>query len=269
AMRIVISVMVDSLAGAGDALERLLNLLSGYELKATFFISCGPDRNAPFLSRLRNAHHISLHADNLFAIAEQGHEIGLAPWDPVSWRQKAAVAHRQWLADQWSRGFESWRELFSEEPASHAATGFQAHPELFRLEQDSGIRYASDTRGKTPFYPLMQNQRSSCLQLPVTLPGAGEMPGGSTRPEVHQHEEIYDASLNRLPLGHHWRFVAGQDDPELLEKLIVMWRGSSGEFMTLDGLAQVATKLQPRQHIVGWETLTEGHSVAAQSIQEE
>ncbi len=268
-MRITISVMVDSLAGAGDALHQLLDLLSSYELKATFFVSCGPDRNAPLLSRLRGADHISSFADNLHAIPEQGHEIGLAPWDPVSWRQKAAVAHRQWISEQWTRALESWQDLFSEEPVSHAATDFQVHPELFRLEQHSGMKYASDTCGKTPFYPLMVSQNSSCMQLPVTLPGIRELLNSDAVADERLHEEIYDTSLNRLPLGHHWRFVAGQDDLQLLEKMIVMWRGSSGEFMTLAELAEIAAESQPHQHIVGWDTLADGRSVAAQSIQAE
>jgi len=268
-MRITISVMVDSLAGAGDALEQQLQLLSSYELKATFFISCGPDRNAPLLSRLRGADHISSYADNLHAIPEQGHEIGLAPWDPVSWRLKAAVAHRQWISEQWKRALEGWRDLFSEDPLCHAATDFQVHPELFRLEQHSGMKYASDTRGKTPFYPLMLKQHSSCMQLPVTLPGVRELLNSDDLAEERLHEEIYDASLSKLPLGHHWRFVAAQDDLQLLEKMIVMWRGSSGEFMTLAELAEAAAGSQLQQHIVGWDTLADGHSVAAQSIQQE
>jgi hypothetical protein len=268
-MRITISVMVDSIAGAGDALQQLLQLLSSYELKATFFISCGPDRNAPLLSRLRGADHISSYADNLHAIPEQGHEIGLAPWDPVSWRQKAAVAQQQWISEQWQRAFESWRDLFCEDPISHAATDFQVHPLLFQLEQQSGMGYATDTCGKTPFYPLMVNQHSSCLQLPVTLPGIRELLNSDAVANERLHEEIYDASLSTLPLGHHWRFVAGQDDLQLLEDMIVMWRGSSGEFMTLAGLAETAAESQPHQHIVGWDTLADGRSVAAQSVQSE
>jgi hypothetical protein len=268
-MRITISVMVDSLAGAGDALQQLLQLLSSYELKATFFVSCGPDRNAPLLSRLRGADHISSFADNLHAIPEQGHEIGLAPWDPVSWKQKAAVAQQQWISEQWTRGIESWRDLFSEDPISHAATDFQVHPELFRLQQHSGMKYASDTRGKTPYYPLMINQPSSCLQLPVTLPGIRELLYSDVVTDERLHEEIYDTSLNRLPLGHHWRFVAGQDDLQLLEKMIVMWRGSSAEFLTFAELAEAAAESLPQQHVVGWDTLSDGRSVAAQSVQAE
>ncbi len=268
-MRITLSVMVDSLAGAGDALHQLLDILSSYELTATFFVSCGPDRNAPWLSRLRGADHISSFADNLHAIPEQGHEIGLAPWDPVSWRQKAAVAHQQWISEQWRRGIESWRELFSEDPASHAATNFQVHPLLLQLQQQSGMRYASDTIGKTPFYPLMGNQHSSCMQLPVTLPDVQELLHSHAVTTGQIHEEIYDASLNKLPLGHHWRFIAGEDDLQLLEKMIVMWRGSSGEFMTLAALAEVAAESQPHRHVVGWDTLADGRSVAAQSIQAE
>lgn len=268
-MRITMSIMVDSLAGAGDALEQLLRLLSSYGIKASFFVSCGPDRNAPALSRLRGAHHISRHADNLFAIPEHGHEVGVAPWDPVSWRQKAAVAHSQWISEQWARALESWQDLFSEKPVSHAATYFQVQPLLFRLEQQFGMKYASDTCGKTPFYPLMIDQQSSCLQLPVTLPVAAELLNSDVVPGERLHEEIYDASLSRLPFGHHWRFEAGRDDLQLLEKMIVMWRGSSGEFITLAGLAEAAMESQPQQHIVGWDSRADGRSVAAQSIQSE
>lgn len=84
---------------------------------------------------------------------------------------------------------------------------------------------------------------------------------------AHLHEELFDASLKLLPQGQHWRIVAGRDDLELVEKLIVMWRGASKEFISLSQIAAIySVDGEVRQHQVGWQEIGTGHYVAAQSL---
>jgi hypothetical protein len=45
------------------------------------------------------------------------------------------------------------------------------------LEQEYGLKYASDTRGGPPFLPQLTNGVSACPQLPTTLPTFDEILG--------------------------------------------------------------------------------------------
>ena len=266
-MRISLSVLVNTISGTGHSLEQLLHLFKSYELKVTFFISTGPDRNLSFAKRIGQRGLIHKVSESLQSISTEGHDVGMGSYDPVNWERKAAHAGSDWIRSNWQRGIDCWSEAMGAMPLMHAASGYQVHPELFACEERAGLLCASDTRGQSPFYPEMQNRRGSVLQLPVTVASAEEMLRVSPGCETHLHEELYDSSLKLLPQGQHWRIIAGRDEIELVEKLIVMWRGSSKEFVTLKQLAdKFSTGNEVKYHQVGWKELGREHYVAAQSL---
>jgi len=62
-------------------------------------------------------------------------------------------------------------------PKSHAAAGWQINAHALELEREYGMQYASDTRGYAPFWPMLEAERSTCVQLPTTLPTFDELLG--------------------------------------------------------------------------------------------
>ncbi len=267
-MRITLSIMINTVSACGEPLAQMLELLRSYEISATFFVSTGTDHALPWARRLGGRGEIRRQAESLLAINAAGHDVGMSSHDPQVWSNKAAHADASWVREQWRKGVSEWSELFGEQPQMHAAANYQLHPELFACEQDAGLKFASDTRGQTPFYPVMLGVESSVLQLPVTVASPEEMMRIKPNCLAHLHEELFDASLKLLPQGQHWRIVAGHDDLRLVEKLIVMWRGTSKEFISLTQIADFyAVDGEVHLHRVGWQEIgTTGHYVAAQSL---
>ncbi|MGD9096344.1 MAG: hypothetical protein PVJ58_10580 [Chromatiales bacterium] len=264
-MRTTISVTVETVSGATTGLERLLALFSAYELRVTFFISLGPGRDSGFFRRLTASNHLLAHADIFRAIQKAGHDLGMAPWDTSAWASRAAHADREWTRGQWKRALESWQDLFNVNPASHAATDFQVNPWLFAFEQQAGLAFASDVLGKSPFFPVMQSIESRCVQLPVTLVPLSVLRATGKYQESTLHEELFASSQKILPAGQHWR-ISSDESPALVEKMIVMWKGSSREFLTLPAVAEAAAESDIRQHTVGWARQEDAGWAATQSL---
>ena len=62
-------------------------------------------------------------------------------------------------------------------PQGFGAPGWQCSPISLRLLDECGFTYASDTRGRHPFYPSLGGARLRTLQLPTTLPTLDEVVG--------------------------------------------------------------------------------------------
>ena len=142
-MRTTISVIVETLSGATRGIEKLLALFDAFDIRTSFFLSLGPDRNAAFLKRRRSSGYLETCADHFQAIRQSSHDLGIAPWDPGRWSRKAAHADAARTRNQWDRALEAWYGLFPDAPAGHAATDFQANPWLFELEEDEELAFAS------------------------------------------------------------------------------------------------------------------------------
>jgi hypothetical protein len=71
----------------------------------------------------------------------------------------------------------AFKQVFGVYPDSHAAAGWQMNSYALGLEQEYGLKFASDTRGQTPFWPRLSQGRSTCPQLPTTLPTFDELLG--------------------------------------------------------------------------------------------
>lgn len=263
-MRTTISVIVETVSGATVGIEKLLALFNAYEIKASFFLSPGPGRDAGFFGRRRSSNHLLNLVDGPNAILSAGHDLGMAPWDSAEWAARAARADEQWIRSQWNLALASWQEAFGTTPTSHAATDFQVNPILFELEQGAGLGFASDTMGKSAYLPVMQKRQGECVQLPVTLTPLPVL-RSSGIPDGKLHEELYARSQKILPIGQHWRIDA-DEDPELVEKMIVMWKGSSREFIPLSAIADNASASDIRQHTVGFDKLADTCWAAAQSL---
>ena len=264
-MRTTISVSVETLSGATTGVGKLLDLFGAYAIRASFFVSLGPGRDTGFLKRRMPSSHIAGHLDVLRAIPEAGHDLGMAPWDSAAWAAHAAHADEQWTRTQWQQAVDSWQGAFDDNPASHAASSFQVNPWLFVIEQQADLAYASDVLGKSPFLPVMQEQPGHCPQLPVTLVPAPVLRAAGGIPGEKLHEELFALSQKILPMGQHWRIDA-DENPDLVEKMIVMWKGMWREFLPLSAIAEAAAMADIRQHGVGWDQLADGSWAATQSL---
>ena len=201
-----LKVDVDTLRGTRERVPRLVNALKRHGADATFYFSVGPDHTGRALRRafrpgfaskvvrtsvlkhyglktllygvLLPGPHIGRKAGDIMrATRDAGFEVGLHTYDHVRWQDFVARRGERWTRREFERGLSAFTEVFGTPPASHAAAGWQMNAHALQLEADSGLSYASDCRGTTPFYPRLAREASSCLQLPTTLPTFDELLG--------------------------------------------------------------------------------------------
>lgn len=201
-----LKVDVDTLRGTREGVPRLAALFQKLGVDATFYFSVGPDHTGRALRRvfrkgfaqkvartsvlrhyglktllygvLLPGPDIGLKAGEVMReVHARGFEVGLHTYDHVRWQDYVAGASPAWTRIEFERGMQAFERVFGFYPKSHAAAGWQVNAHALELEREYGLAFASDTRGQTPFWPMLEAGRSSCLQLPTTLPTFDELLG--------------------------------------------------------------------------------------------
>lgn len=203
---IALKVDVDSLRGTREGVPRLLDLFAQSGISATFLFSLGPDHTGRAIKRIFRPGFFSkvqrtsvldhyglktllygtllpgpdigkLCASIMCATHAAGHETGIHTWDHILWQDHVRYRDEPWTQHQIKLAASRYQEIFGVTPHTHGAAGWQMNDAAL-LELDRlGFRYASDGRGAAPYYPHVQGQRLTCMQLPTTLPTLDELIG--------------------------------------------------------------------------------------------
>jgi hypothetical protein len=67
--------------------------------------------------------------------------------------------------------------------SSFASPAWMVTRDLLQLEEESGLRFASDSRGRRPFLPTFEGRECKVPQVPVSLPTLDESLGARSRGE--------------------------------------------------------------------------------------
>jgi undecaprenyl phosphate-alpha-L-ara4FN deformylase len=258
-----LKVDVDTLRGTREGVPRLVALLRKHNVDATFYFSVGPDHTGRALRRvfrkgfaqkvartsvlkhyglktllygvLLPGPDIGRSAGAVMrSVHDAGFEVGLHTYDHVRWQDYVAAATAAWTRVEFERGVEAFERVFGFPPQSHAAAGWQINAHGLELEQEYGLRYASDTRGGPPFVPVLAGGRSSCPQLPTTLPTFDEILGTDGVDESSIADAVFRlsaAAAAATPSGHVQVFTLHAELEGMLlldafESLLVKWRDS-------------------------------------------
>ena len=288
-MRVALRVEVDSLRGLRLGVPNLMRLFSDYQVRASFFFPLGHDYAGRHpLRTWRDRHRLGLPAlaygtlvpapslgaegrDLMAAARANGHEVGLFGLSPRHWRHRLAHADSSWVGRQCETLWSTFLELGGAAPSALATPGWQVNPALLPALSAARYRYSSLTRGKLPYHPVLQGERSAVPEIPTTLPTVVELlnqPGVSVD---NVHEYLYAESQHLLPAGHVFAASADREGIEwlgLMEKLLVMWKGQDGAVRALgDVLKEIDTATLPH-HQVGWGRVDGNPDpVAMQSVQ--
>ena len=279
--RIGLKVDVDTLRGTREGVPRLMALLRKLGLDATFYFSVGPDHTGRALRRvfrkgfaqkvartsvlkhyglktllygvLLPGPDIGRSAGAVMrSVRDAGFEVGLHTYDHVRWQDYVATATAAWTRAEFERGLEAFERVFGFPPQSHAAAGWQINAHGLELEQEYGLRYASDTRGGAPFVPVLARGTSSCPQLPTTLPTFDELLGVGGVDESTIADAVFrlsaaDGALagNAAPVGNVQVFTLHAELEGMLlldafESLLVKWRDSGASIMRMAKIHEVA-----------------------------
>jgi peptidoglycan/xylan/chitin deacetylase (PgdA/CDA1 family) len=129
-------------------------------------------------------------------VHDAGFEVGLHTFDHVRWQDYVAGASEAWTRIEFERGMSAFERVFGFFPKSHAAAGWQINAHALELEREYGLGYASDTRGYAPFWPMLKAERSTCPQLPTTLPTFDELLGRDGIDESNIADAVFRLSEN-------------------------------------------------------------------------
>jgi len=268
-MQIALKVDVDTLRGTLEGVPALLRLFDRLGVRATFLFSLGPDHTGRairrifrpgFFAKVRRTSVTSHYGiktllygtllpgpdigrragDVMRAAAAAGHEVGIHCHDHIRWQDHVAHRDAAWTRREMERAAEAFERVFGRPAHAHGAAGWQVNAHALAFEEQAGYRWASDTRGSSPFLPVMNGIASRCPQLPTTLPTLDELLGLDGIEAANVHLRVLAASERQLPAGHVYTLHAELEGMQLLpvmERLLAGWRAAGQEMLAVDDIA--------------------------------
>jgi len=226
---VALKVDIETYAGTRDGVPRLLELLDRFGIKATFYFSMGPDNTGKairrifmrkgFLRKILRTRTTAAYGlktmlyglllpppliaasfpDVLKAVAAKGHDVGIHCWDHVKWHDLLPWFPKPVTAMELGKASRQFAEIFGYRTRTTAAPGWIVTADALEIEDAMGLAYCSDSRGRAPFYPVMDGRRFQTLQIPTTWPTIDELLGenGITTANVN------DYYLANLQPGFH------------------------------------------------------------------
>jgi len=192
---------VDTYQGMRRGVPRLLSLLRENDLRATFYLSIGPDasgravlqilKNPRFLKKMVRTRAASLYGfrtalygtllpspkialsfpDLVRRILAEGHEAQFHAWDHRRWQDELAVRPEGWIRDWFSRGIDGFEALTGKRPTSFGAPAWLIDDRVLSIVRDLRFDYLSCTRAKAPFI----HEGTGLIEIPSDLPCFEEM----------------------------------------------------------------------------------------------
>ncbi|MDB5808284.1 MAG: polysaccharide deacetylase [Betaproteobacteria bacterium] len=297
-MKLALKIDVDTYRGTREGVPRLVELLKQQGAGATFLFSLGPDNTGQAIKRVLRpgfmrkvsrtsvVEHYGIRtllygtvipapdigrrcAGILREVRDAGFEVGIHTWDHVKWQDGVATADREWTTQQMQLAYDRYADIFGERAHVHGAAGWQMNRHAYRLTQQLGFEYASDTRGSTPFIPIYNAEIIACPQLPTTLPTLDELLGlnGLTPDNVAEH--VLKLSRDPLPTGHVYTLHAELEGMKLLpvfERLLTGWREAGCELVSLKTyFEELDVKTLPRHNVADAEIPGRSGTLAVQA----
>ncbi|MDP7029169.1 MAG: polysaccharide deacetylase family protein [Phycisphaerales bacterium] len=194
-MKLGLRIDVDTFRGTRDGLPALRRLLDSRGIRASFFLTVGPDNMGRHIWRLLRPSflmkmlrsgapniygwdillrgtlgsgpliHKRLNAQ-LSELGRDGHEIGTHAWDHHWWQVAAHVAGKDRLQQEMQRAHDAIADAVGRAPTCAAAPGWRCTPDMLASREGLGYTYASDCRGQGVFQPD-HGPPQICVNLPT------------------------------------------------------------------------------------------------------
>ena len=197
---------VDTRRGLDEGVPRLLELFRRRGIRASFFVTMGPDHSGrairralrpSFLAKMWRTNPFKLYGlRTLFSgtlvparlvgagspamlrhIAGEGHEVAPHGWDHVGWQDRIHRLDQLAIRADLDLAARSFTAAVGVAPSASAAPGWRTSAAALTVQDGRGLLYASDTRGETPFRPRVDGSVLETIQLPTTMPTMDEMLG--------------------------------------------------------------------------------------------
>jgi undecaprenyl phosphate-alpha-L-ara4FN deformylase len=212
---LAVKVDVCTHAGMRDGVPALMRLFDDLGVRASFFVSLGPDHSGRairrifrpgFLDKMKRTNAVGTYGwrtllygtllpgpqiarsfpETMRALMRDGHEVAMHGYDHVYWQDQLPKLTATEVRAELDRARAAFTEILGTAPKAFGAPGWQCTAASFACEDAAGLAYHSDTRGAAPFVPEMDGQRFRTLDIPTTLPTLDEAYGreGTTLTEL-------------------------------------------------------------------------------------
>ena len=266
-MRLALKVDVDTDRGTREGVPNLVAELRAASVPACFLFSLGPDQTGRAITRvlrpgflrkvsrtsvlelygwrtllngtLLPAPHIGRrNADRLRGVREAGFEVGIHCYNHYHWQDHLARLSREDVAAEFTAARNEFRRVFGVDAVTAGAAGWQSNGFSREAYDDAGLRYASDTRGITPYFPRIDGRVYRTLEIPTTLPTLDELMGRLEFPDdaivAYLSTRLRPDRVNVFTLHAE---IEGMGRRALFRALLASWRKRGVEFVRLDALA--------------------------------
>ncbi|MEA1970285.1 MAG: polysaccharide deacetylase family protein [Thermodesulfobacteriota bacterium] len=193
---LALKVDVDTYIGMKRGVPRLLSTLARFGVKATFFLSMGPDasgravfqliKNPRFLRKMmrtnagrlygiRTALYGTILPSPMVALAfpelvrrilSEGHEVEFHAWDHRRWQDDLLTHSSAWIEEWFQKGITAYTKLVGGKPSSFGAPGWLIDDRALETAGKHGFAYLSCTRAQKPFI----HEVSGLMEIPSDLP---------------------------------------------------------------------------------------------------
>jgi len=241
-----LKVDVDTYEGMKSGVPTLLNLFRQFDIKASFFVPMGKDHTGWTVKRiftrkgfLKKVNRVGVvetygiktlmrgillpgpeiarqNSRILHQIVEDGHEAGIHGYDHVSWHDHVKDWGATKTATVLGLACGEYESILGRKALSFAAPGWMINAHALRFLENNGFLYSSDTRGSSPFLPVIGGHHFNILQIPTTMPTLDEVVGlaGHETPSLVEYfMNVLSEGLNILTVhteleGKRWaRFL--------------------------------------------------------------
>ena len=272
-MKVGLRIDVDTFRGTKLGVPNLCRLLAKHSIKASFFFSVGPDNmgrhlwrllRPTFLWKMLRTKAATLYgwdivfkgtfwpgpiigerlADVIRDAADAGHEIGLHAWDHQAWQARIDSMDCDAIYQSINKGVTLLTRILGQPPVCSAVPGWKCNNLVLLAKERFAFAYNSDCRGENIFYPLVDGEKLSQPQIPVTLPTYDEVVGrkGITRENYNEYllSLVVPNKLNVLTIHAEAEGIACRD---LFGRFLEMAQAKGVSFVPLGKLLAESASL--------------------------
>ncbi len=191
-----LKVDVDTYVGMRDGVPTLLSILADAGVRATFFLSVGPDasgralfqlfKNPRFLKKMIRTGAPKLYGirtalygvflpspmiaasfpDLVKRIIAAGHEVQFHAWDHRRWQDDLPEKSPAWIREWFEKGIAAFERLTGFRPDAFGAPAWRIDERVMAEIPRYGFRYLSCTRASVPFI----HEGTNLTEIPSDLP---------------------------------------------------------------------------------------------------
>ena len=265
---LALKIDVDTDRGTRLGVPNLVADCNEYGAPACFLFSLGPDNTGKAIRRvfrpgffskvsrtnivelygirtllngtLLPAPHVGRRNEGMMrTVRAAGFEVGIHCHDHIRWQDHLHGMTLEEVRAEFARARAEFRRIFGVEAHTAGAAGWQSSAFSRAVYDESGLLYASDTRGESPFFPRVGAKIFTTLEIPTTLPTLDELMGRPEYPDAQIAAHLFSLlRTDRLNVFTLHAEIEGMARRTIFRQLLQLCRDANVEFVRMESAAR-------------------------------